>query len=301
MVDPGKLTACLFSNVPAATFPTLPLPPPVTVDYEVIFTYKESTCALGEDSFVQGTCENGGILSVATELSSCSRISDSTIRCPIPREADGADVGGYLGYNFGGVVSCTGSSLSELALEVTWDPGSSGLSCVAGALTGSILQVLQLYQRCTTKSTELGPYADDVAVSCFPFSMSSPESISVYDVPDDDKTRSSGYVDGYTYEVCSNSQTPACYPDCEDEALSRVVGKIKPVHIDPDCLRSGEGPLNQVTVDGGGGGTAADISDAVVGGTGGDDRSGSSGGPKMVFWRLTFSLSVFLPFFCTPQ
>ena len=247
MKDSDAIATCLFADSPAA-LPSLPVASPMTADYEVIVSYKESSCALSQESYIQATCENGGLLSVPTELTSCSRIDESTIRCPIPREPQGV-----LGVSFGSVASCTGSSLSELVLEVTWEPGNSGLNCVSDALSGSLSQIIELYQRCTTKSTELGPYADNVAVSCFPLSSSSPGAITVEDPDDDRVTVSPGSTSGYTYEVCSSSLIPACYPNCEDEVLSRLIAKIKPVHIDLDCLHSGEGTAAENVVDGLGG------------------------------------------------
>lgn len=258
--DPSVF-ACVFAVDP----PALPaLDTTYRADYTTGFAVYAAD--FGCD-FDRGTlvvqCENGGIISEYEDADICQRVDASTQSC----DASAAD-------NAEGDISCTGSSLEQLAISVTWSPGDrESFQCPQNQFgVATISRSLTIGQKCPVEVTLARPWtylgsADDIAVTCYPFASAFPDYISSETI--NTQTGQVVDADGYPYEFCLLVDS-ACFPDCGDKVpLTAMKAAIRPQHIDLECLFT--------AADGGGGGDTGNVN-AAGGNTGTGTGSNSNGG-----------------------
>ena len=273
----GGGIGCVFDHVPNPVPTIAAAQTTQKADYLMELIYVTGGCALPPDSAVQITCFGNGVLSTGDDLSDCTRVNDGgAIVCLLSDLTDGVGL-----QSLEASLSCSGNTLEDLAIAALWNPGTGGLDCSTGTISSLLSQQqLNLYQKCTSKTTAFGPFADLAAMSCFPLSSSFSSSVSVTSV---DESGGTDILQIYFYESCRFLNVGSgCAPNCQEMKLSRLSAGIKAEHIDLDCIYAGDGGNGRRDIDGGGG----------AGGTGGGAASGGTSQLVGVCLFLDLSLLV---------
>jgi len=217
---------CLYSTEPEAV---PELDGTYRADYELgaSFLPITQTCN-SEKGTIVITCEDGGIIGLAVPTDICQPAGTSELVCDLG-EVDFAS----------GVVSCTGTSLQQLAVTATWIPAEDSLVCTDAA--GVLSRGFGLKQKCpplvfaALPGTLLDVYSwFDLSATCYPFVGTYTDIISTELI--DRQTGQTVDVDSYPVEECSAVDT-SCFPNCGDGAPQTALKiAMLPQNILVDCL-----------------------------------------------------------------